>query len=625
MRRYALRVAGWVAMLAALLVAAGAMLPLSPTSIREGFFATLHFGVATGTPLISTFGPLGFLFFPLYYPDTYVWLFGLRAALAAATCGTLAWIGYAAWDGPWGAALAVGTCAPFLAVDDVWFTVLPLLAALIDLPRRPVPPVVRIALGASIGLASLIKFTFFIAAAVVLIPVTVAALLARRVPVVTTAAAIAAAVAWRATGHGWADWLAYLDWSREISTGYSGAMQLPFDPHLARHVAEVSAAVLAAAALLAWRRLRWAGWAVVLALAAILFLLFKTGFVRADVHVYITCFGLLVISLLLALLWGSRPGRVLVAALLIALLPGRLYLHTLAVAGPPTLYYPPVFPRQAMQRLVDGASRLRDGAFGAEHARTVTAIRDAARLPSLHGAVDAYPDDQALLLAYDTDFRPRPVFQSYMAYTPRLAHANADALLGERAPAWIVFRVAPIDGGLPALDDAPSWPLLLTAYRPTQNVGALALLQRRPTPLAWRLEPIGRVETQTAAIVDVPSAAAGPIWARIDIGETRGDVVLRTLLAAPQVFLAVNYRDGQGRRWRIVPALARDGFLLSPVVETTADFVQLATQPTQALPAHEVAALRVLGAAAGPRAVAVQFFRLIIDSGGVESDSDPAS
>src|SRR5262245_31969732 len=167
---YPLCIVGWLTLLAALLAAAGAMLPLSPVSIREGFFATLHFGVATGTPLISTFGPLGFLFYPLYYPTTYAWLFGLRTALAVATCGTLAWIGYAAWDGPWGAAVAVGVCAPFLAVDDVWFTVLPLLAVLIDLPARPPPWWLRIALGASIGLASLIKFTFFIAAAVVLLP-----------------------------------------------------------------------------------------------------------------------------------------------------------------------------------------------------------------------------------------------------------------------------------------------------------------------------------------------------------------------------------------------------------------------------------------------------------------------
>lgn len=628
-RMWALRVAGWTVVLAALFAAAGAMLPLSPVSIREGFYATLHFGVATGksfgTELISTFGPLGFLFYPVYFPATFAWLFALRAVLAGATCWALVWIGYAAWDGPWGAALAVGGCAPFLAVDDVWFNVLPLLAVLIELPGRRAPALLRVALGAAIGIASLIKFTFFISAFAVLVPLTAAAILTRRrIPLLTSAAVGAAAVAWMATGQRWPDLFAYLDWSaREISAGYSSAMQLPVDSHLIEHTVAVSAAVLMGGTLLAWRRLRWAGWPVVLALAAVLFLLFKAGFVRADVHVFITCFGLLVIAGLLAVLCGRRPWQVIVAALLLVLLPGRLWMHTVAVAGPPTLYFPPIFPPQALRRLIDGVAALRSGAFAAAHAQVVQAIRNGSPLPPLHGTIDAYPGDQALLLAYQADFRPRPIFQSYMAYTPRLAHANADALLGDRAPEWILFRVGPIDGGLPALDDAPSWPILLTHYRLAQTLGAFALLERRAVSGGWRLEPIENVKTQTDAVITVPSAASGPVWVRIDIRDTQHDVVMRTLLAAPQVRLAVSSRDGQWRNYRVVPALARDGFLLSPLVETTADFIQLEGLQDQALPAHDVTALRVLGFAREPRLVDVQFSRLVLDSTGAAEARGP--
>jgi len=605
------------------------MLPLSPVSIREGFYATLHLGAATGTStqLISTFGPLGFLFYPVYFPATFAWLLALRAALAGATCWALAWIGYAEWEGPWGAALAVGACAPFLAVDDVWFIVLPLLATLVELVARPAPAALWLALGAAIGLASLIKFTFFIAAVAALTPLTVAALLARRrVPLVATAAVSAAAVAWMASGGGWAAWLAYLDWSaRDISAGYSSAMQLPADPGLTKHAAAVSAAVWTGGVLLAWRRLRWGGWTVVLSLAAVLFLFFKAGFVRADVHVYITCFGLLVCAGLLALLWGHRPWQILSAALLIGLLPGRLWLHTVAVAGPATRYdFRPIYPLQAVERLVDGVAALRVGAFPAAHAQAVATIRKANPLPPLHGTIDTYPGDQSLLLAaYEADFRPRPVFQSYMAYTPRLAHANADALLTDRAPEWILFRVGPIEGGLAALDDAPSWPLLLTRYHLAQDLGFYALLQRRVTPIGWHLEPIESVTTQTDAVVAVPSAAVDPVWARIDIHQTERDAVMETLLAAPQIYLEVSF-DGLWRDYyRVVPALARDGFLLSPLVKTTADFVQLETGQTEALLAHNVVALRVHGFAAGPRVVDVQFSRLVLDSDRPVAGSEP--
>src|SRR5262249_50989145 len=159
---------------------------------------------------------------------TFAWLFALRAALAAVTCWALAWIGYAAWRGPWGAALAIAACTPFFASPDVWFLILPLLAALMELVDRPVPAALRVTLGAAIGAASLIKFAFLLAAIAVLAPLSAAAVLKRRVPLSAVGALIGGGGAWVATGNGWGDWLAYLDWSaREISPGYADAMQLP--------------------------------------------------------------------------------------------------------------------------------------------------------------------------------------------------------------------------------------------------------------------------------------------------------------------------------------------------------------------------------------------------------------
>jgi len=613
-----LRSAGWVALVAALLTAAGALLPLPPEWLRaeNSFYATLHFALANrlraGRDIIGTFGPLGFLFVPVYFPDTFAWLLGLRALLAATTCWTLAWIGYVAWRGPWGAAIAVGGCAPFLASPDVWFLLVPLLAALIELPQRPAPRALQLALGAAIGVIALIKFSFLVNAVAVLAPLTAVALLVRRrLPVVTTAAAVSAAAAWVATGHAVADWLPYLDWSREITDGYPSAMWLRPDPALTADALRVGAALLAAGALVAWRHRRWRGWVFVPVLAAVLVLFFKAGFMRPDVHVYITCFGLLVIAVLLALLWGPGPLRVAIASVLIALLPGRLWMHTIAAVGPPTLFFPPVFPPQAVERLIAGVSELCAGAFAVRHAGTLQGLRTRVPLPTLHGSIDVYSYDQEIPLAYADHYRPRPVYASYMAWTPRLARANADALRGDRAPRWILFRVSPLDGNVPALDDAPSWPLLLTGYHFSQNLGGFALLERRTMPLDWHLEPLERMATSTDALVPVPAAGRAPIWARIDVRETWRDALVRSLIAAPPATLVLAYGDGQARRYRFNATLARDGFLLSPLVDSTADFVALATAPNDALPERRVTALMVTDIDRCP--MDVEFFRLVID------------
>ena len=238
-------------------------------------------------------------------------------------------------------------------------------------------------------------------------------------------------------------------------------------------------------------------------------------------------------------------------------------------------------------------------------------------LPRLNGPVDAYAYSQAVPLAYAFDFQPRPVFQSYMAYTPRLARMNAEVLLGEHAPEWILFPVMTIDRRLPTLDDAPSWPLLLTHYQLAGAPGGIPLLRRSATPLPWHFEPLRRFETETGQFVHVPSAADGLIWARIDVHETRRDALVGALLSSPTPYIGIAWSDGHITIYRLVSSLASDGFLLSPLVESSADFVRLVTKPLRDLGAQEPVAITVLmgqspGADDAPRGFSVEFLRLHI-------------
>jgi hypothetical protein len=622
------RLGGWIALAAALLVAAGALLPVPPQLLAAlldpSFAATLHFGAAhgykVGTDLISPFGPLGFVFYDQYSSETYVALLAVRASLAAVTVWALAWMGYAAWRSPWGAALAVVVAAPFLALPDVWFLTLPLWAVLVDLPsERGVPAPLRAGLGIAIGLVAMIKFTCLVAAVAVLVPLAAADLLARRrAPVTAIAACVMAALIWIATGHSGADWLRYLDWSvREISPGYESAMQLPITGRLVAHAVLVCLAVFVAGVVLIERRLGSGRRAAEFALAAVLALLLKAGFVRADVHVFITCFGLVAVGALLALLWSRRPRELLVPVLLLVLLPGGLCADALAVVGRPWLYFVPVFPPQAIARLAALPFVLTGDALAHASAARAAEIGAAVPFPPLKGTVDVYSYDQAAVLAQGLDFHPRPVFQSYMAYTPRLAQANAEHLLGANAPEWILFRAAAIDGRLPAFDDAPSWPLFLARYRFVDRAGWFALLQRRADPLPWRLERLGSVQAQTGDLINVPSAADGPIWARVDVHETRRDAAVAALLGGSVTYIGIGRLDNKARAYRLLPALAREGFLLSPVVETTADFVRLFSSDRGGDHSHDATAITIQfkpapGVDPGPRSVDIEFSRLVV-------------
>lgn len=308
---------GWLALVAAAGVAMLALLPIEPSyldlSLDGSFAATLHHAAATpGTQLISTYGLLGFLQYPTYLPATWGWLVAGQALLGAVLCATVAWIGWAAWASPWGGALALAASAPLFGNADVRWLAVPAVALFVDLPAGRRPPVaLRLALGAAIGAVCLIKVTYLVAAVAVLGPLVARDLWLRRAPLPALAAAASAALLWFGAGRGVGDWFAFLDWSlRDITPGYAQAMQLPTTPWRVGHAALVSVAVLVAGAWLARRRVGAGWWVYGLALAGWLFLLFKAGFVRADVHHQaITALGLVFAAALLAVLYGPRPAQ----------------------------------------------------------------------------------------------------------------------------------------------------------------------------------------------------------------------------------------------------------------------------------------------------------------------------
>ena len=336
-----MRAAGWVVLALAVAFAMAAQLPLQPffleTSLDNSFAAVLNHAAAQTAAqrprLIGTYGPLGFAQFSLYLPETYGWVLAVRAALAAALCWALGWLGWAAWASPWGPAVLLLLGAPLLGNGDAQaFLLFTLVAAIELVPGRPPPRLLRVVLGVAFGVLAVTKVTFVTAAIVTLGPLAVAAQRQRRLPLTALTALATVAACWLLLGFGWGEWVAYLDWSlREITPGYSQAMQLRSTRWMVWHAVGVSGALWVWLTALAWRRVPSGWWAPPLAYAGVLLLQFKTGFVRADIHVYITAFALLLQGMVLAVLLGRRAAAV--GALLVAALPGALLWHAFSANG----------------------------------------------------------------------------------------------------------------------------------------------------------------------------------------------------------------------------------------------------------------------------------------------------
>jgi hypothetical protein len=193
------------------------------------------------------------------------------------------------------------------------------------------------------------------------------------------------------------------------------------------------------------------------------------------------------------------------------------------------------------------------------------------------GPVDQLSCSQDVLLLNGLNYHPRPAFQSYSAYTPALLAANAAFYRGARAPAYVLWHLEAIDDHPPALEDGPALLEVFRRYRLVQQEKGFLLLQRRPEPPPPG--PPGRVLHQQSLAfgeeLDLSGLPPVPQVVTIEVRDSPRGRVRKALYHPPPLFLRVTTTDGQQHTFRLVPAMAAAGFLLSPLLRGDEDVAKL--------------------------------------------------
>lgn len=322
--------------------------------------------------------------------------------------------------------------------------------------------------------------------------------------------------------------------------------------------------------------------------AGLLFLAFKAGFVRHDIHGLIAASFVLLCTLLVAQMRTPRPYfPVLLAGLLAFGMivqghPGRAktmikhigQVYTAAARGIGERILNPDFLEQAFQT-------------------HLAAIHTATNLPTLTGTTDIYSYNQSGLLAARNSWQPRPVLQSYAAYSPDLAEVNRLHLLGERRPDNLIFRVQPIDRRLPSLEDGPSWRVILSDYVLASISGDSLILRRDATKAGNALpaasESVGAHELgETVAV----NATQERVFARIEVKLTPWGRLRNLAFKPGQLRIKLTTADQVEHTYRFIAAMAQSEFLLSPLVKTTAEF-GLLYGPSHALDGKRVVSFSI--------------------------------
>ncbi len=383
--------------------------------------------------------------------------------------------------------------------------------------------------------------------------------------------------------------------SLQISSGYNSTMGIP-TPAAPLRSGLIVVGLLAVyfALQIAASPRRPVAIAASLVVAAFLYLNWKHGFLRADGHMigFFIC-ALVPIAGFPALLDDAPARRWIRGALL---LPAAFFcLLGIEQALPGTVRR---CAGQLQNGIWDRTAHLLDwSAFRQRYRDTMTPLRDTHSLPEIqkvvgNSTIDVLGFEQGIALLNKFNYLPRPVFQSYSAYTPRLARKNLDFYASDRAPEFALVRLPSIDQRLAAMDDSLLLNYFLHSYDYVMGEKGWQLWRRRAdAPAADTVAP-RRLRTTELALetdLDLADLSDRHTWITIDLRPTLLGRIRDFLYKSPIVRLVVTDTTGGTTRYRLPLDIGRTGFMLNPLVEDATGLMHFAGGK----PARRVARIRL--------------------------------
>lgn len=322
-----------------------------------------------------------------------------------------------------------------------------------------------------------------------------------------------------------------------------------------------------------FRRIIAFGW-----ITAILFLTWKHGFLRADMHHSSLFLGFVAVATLLMQTLPSAGARnqawssglawtgciVSLLTLQTLLYPDFIHLDRpfhRAAFNAQTLINPFAYREQMGQSSVQQKKLLELPAFRKEVGRAT---------------VDVFGNYQSYAVLNKFNYRPRPVFQSYTAFNLPLMRANEEFYYSKARPDYCILRLHAIDDRFPALEDALLFRDLLINCEFTAAENWCLLVKVQPMkPVRLTLLDEGAV--RRGERIDFSKFGETNIWMQIELKQTIAGRV-RQLFYQPSIPRLIVHSRGfgeRGQRFKAPLPMLAAGFVASPLLTGNEDFIKL--------------------------------------------------
>lgn len=545
-------------------------------SFVAGLHMAAHEHLQFGTQVVGTYGPLGFLRYPVLY---YTWTARLSLLYTAGVhlllCLTIVWALRRML--PTLVAFLIAWVAVSIIVAEPESALVVVVVWLVEATRAGSSPRLKRAFpvlaGVVSGLEVLIKIN---TGATVALLALVVILFSdwgewRRVAGFVASFVVTFAIAWFAAGQGLANIEPYVSTAEQVISGWSTAMQL-VGPNAVLWAALV---VAIAVFVIAWQSTAWdrpGARAVILLIWLVLgFSVFKEGFVAQEPGHESIYFGT-ALGAVIAFSWrGAQRSAVLWGLTLVVAI-----WFMVNLASP--LQY--VDPATSTRDLANDISTMagagsRDRLVAQSRAAMIAGYGlDPTTLAELAGhTVDVVPSEQSILWAYGLKWIPTPVYEWYYSVTPGLDELNARVLASPSGPQRLLRSLsAPVNGRNNLFDSPAAQRSMLCHYAALSTTGVYEVLTRVPNRCGpARLIQTVRAPWGTLVQVPAPTAPDELVFVRVDGVAPHGLESLQSLLWRSNQ-RAIGLKDGAGpvRDYSIVPDTVIDGLTMS--VPAAADF-----------------------------------------------------
>jgi hypothetical protein len=570
--------------------------PVADVALDSSWASVLAHGLLQkaqwGSDLIFTYGPLGFVTPYLGYTPGIFGAYLAAQAISGLLYGISLWLALANAKPAYLLPLAAAfTCfGPLLPGDIVWLTcpaiALIAISHLIDHPQASAFQAFAVALLALFpALMPLIKASLLpiwaVWAASGAIMLTIAE--KRRLAALHLLLAIGMPLwAWHICGEHISGIMPYIHNSLLIARGYAMTMGTPpADGEIdALGIAALAFSLCTFIIASLQRKRRPISIALMAGAAICLLVSFKSAYTRADrFHLFIFPVAeIIVLSLLPCRLTKNEDRKTAWIAI-----PQWLGIATsfliLLIAQPA---FNVILQLHATSAWISQALNIIGSTKSLES--TLDVRRDSyARLASLpiiaekigHDPVDIFSYEQGVAYINDFNVSPRPVFQGYSAYSQDLTRLNNAFYASKKAPPWLLFKLQTIDNRLPLEDDALTIPYVLNAYKPLLWEKGYVLMVRNEHPATCDALAYGKKrELKLGDPLSLPASDAQAVWLRTDIALSVLGKLKLLVLRAPTLLIEVTTKDGHVLRYRLLPEVARSGFIVSPALANTNDLLR---------------------------------------------------